>query len=191
MRPHLPALLTTAALLHTATWAPAAATPEPALTITMTDDTAETSEGTPLDYKITLTNPAAEERAADVELTLPVGAKATEVRDGGTAPEPWFAHWSLTIPANGTSTVSASFQAGAPRPDSKGYTATACTVRNYARLLCATDINQVPGAPDIHAVAGKASTEDGGPPVLIPIGVGVLVALGAGLLLHARTRSTP
>ena len=189
MRPRLPALVLATALLAPAlTWSPAAADPRSDLTITMTDNAADAAAGAPLDYRITLTNAdRAAPRTADVELTLPVGAHAVDVRDGGTAPEPWFAQWSLTVPAGGTTTVSAAFQAGQARAEAKGYAATACVVHNYARLLCATDMDQVPGSADIHAVATSTPT-DGANPWLIPVVAGVLVAAAAGTALHLLSR---
>jgi hypothetical protein len=87
-----------------------------------------------------------------------VGATATEVTDGERL-EPWLAAWQPTVPAGRTVTLSATFAAGKPRQEAKGYAAQVCLVHDHIREACATDINQLPGAADIHAL-GPAQPDE-------------------------------
>jgi hypothetical protein len=92
-----------------------------------------------------------------MELTMPVGARMAAVEGGGTAPDPWFAAWSLAVPARGEVTVTADFVAGAPAAGVKGYPASACVVAGGVRLTCSTRVEQLAGATDVHALATGGS----------------------------------
>jgi hypothetical protein len=157
------------------------------LAIHLDDGVTSAKDGDQLTYTVTLRNAdkAAPAQAA-IELTLPVGARSIAVNDGGDSPEPWFARWTLQVPPDGTATVSANFQAGPPVKDAKGYAATACVVRNFVRQLCASDIDQVPGAADIHATGSSS-----GPDLswIVPCAIGALLLGGVGLALYRRTKA--
>jgi hypothetical protein len=139
----------------------AAAQPAPSqnLAIALTGGAAQVHEGDRLHYTVTVRDTGARAHAGvRMELTMPIGARAGKVDGGGKAAEPWFAAWSLTVPAKGAVTVSADFVAGAPAAGVKGYPVSACVVAEGVRLTCSTRIEQVAGASDVHALTSPAAS---------------------------------
>lgn len=153
--------------------------------IAVDDKTAAVRTGDTVTYEVTLRNTTQVAATADVELTLPVGAAATTVGNGGRAPEPWYAKWTLDVPAGGSVTVSAAFVAGPPVDHANGYAASACLVEEFARLICATDTDQLLGADDIRVDLPG----DGNHTALLRVAVAILVLLAVvalGWLWHRR-----
>lgn len=190
-------LLLTAALLMGAAPAIATAAPEPpheaeGVAVAISDGVSQVAEGDTLDYRVTLHNTHADAPATvRLELSLPVGVSGGQVHDGGERVESWLAVWTPTVPAKGEVTVSASFVAGKPRPAAKGYAAQACLVHENVRQACATDINQLPGKPDIHAT-GPATAEEPGAgwlTWLVAILVAAVLAIGGTWLLFRGRRA--
>ena len=68
----------------------------------------------------------------------------------------------------------------------KGYAATACVVRNFVRQLCASDIDQIPGAADIHATNSSKGSALGW---IVPCAIGVVLLGGVAFALRQRTRN--
>jgi hypothetical protein len=188
------ALLLTAALL-VGVAAPATAAPQPpdeadGVAVDITDSRSEVAEGDTLDYRVTLRNTHTGAPAkVRLELSLPVGVSGARVADGGERVEPWLAVWTPTVPAKGEVTVSASFVAGKPRPEAKGYTAQACLVQENVRQACATDINQLPGRADVHALATTEAGDPGATWVtwLVAVLAAAVLAFG-GVWLVSRLR---
>jgi hypothetical protein len=181
-------LLLTAALLMGA--APAPPHEAGGVAVAISDGVSQVAEGDTLDYRVTLRNTHADTPATvRLELSLPVGVSGARVHDGGERVESWLAVWTPTVPANGTVTVSASFVAGKPHPAVKGYAAQACLVHENVRQACATDINQLPGRPDIHTMS-PATAEDPGVgwlTWLMAVLVAAVLAIGGTwLLFRAR-----
>ncbi|TDQ04982.1 hypothetical protein [Labedaea rhizosphaerae] len=129
------------------------------LAISLTGGATQVHEGDRLHYSVTVRDTGGHAHTGvRMELTMPVGARAASVAGGGKAAEPWFAAWSLTVPAKGVVTVSADFIAGAPAAGMKGYPASACVIADGVRLTCSTRIEQLAGASDVHAVTSPAGS---------------------------------
>jgi hypothetical protein len=157
------------------------------LAIHLDDEVTAVKDGDTLTYKVTVRNAdKAATATAAIELTLPVGARSVAVNDGGDSPEAWFARWTLQVPAGGSTTVSASFQAGPPVAGAKGYAATACVVRDFVRQLCASDIDQLPGEADIHATGPARGGIAGW---ILPCAIGAVLLGGVALSLWHRSRT--
>jgi hypothetical protein len=167
----------------------AAQPPSRDLAITLTGGVAQVHPGDRLHYSVTVRDTGGHAHAGvRMELTMPVGARAASVADGGKAPDPWFASWSLTVPARGVVTVSADFIAGAPAKGVKGYPVSACVVAGGVRLTCSTRIEQLAGAADVHALAPA-----GAPvwPYWVAGAVVVLLASAYFVWLRLRRRVVP
>ena len=127
------------------------------LAISLSGGATQVHEGDRLHYSVTVRDTGGRaHKGVRMELTMPVGARAAKVEGGGKAAEPWFAAWSLTVPARGEVTVSADFVVGAPAAGMKGYPASACVVAGGVRLTCASRVEQLAGASDVHALASPA-----------------------------------
>ena len=177
-------------------WAGAQELPDRAdgVAVAVADEVDEVAVGDRLAYTVTLRNTSARTAArVRLELTLPVGVSGAEVHDGGESVEPWLAVWQPTVPAGGTVTVSATFVAGRPRAAAKGYTAQACLVHDNVRLACVADIDQLPGAADVHAL-GPVPAEPGvgwRTWLAVVLGAAVVSVAMATLLLRRRTDESP
>jgi hypothetical protein len=180
------AVLGTAAVAVLLAAPEAAAQTSPNVSVTLTDGKAEVSAGDRLEYRVALRNKAATDATVDVELALPVGAFATEVTDGERL-EPWLAAWQPTVAAGSRVTLSATFTAGKPRQEAKGYTAQVCLVHDHIREACATDINQLPGTADIHAL-GTAEETAGWRTWLAAVTAAAATSILAATLLVRRRR---
>jgi hypothetical protein len=179
-------LLLTTALLMGATPAP----PHEAggVAVTISDGVSQVTEGDTLHYRVTLRDTHANTPATvRLELSLPVGVSDAHVHNGGERVESWLAVWTPTVPPNGKVTVSASFVAGKPRPAAKGYAAQACLVHENVRQACATDINQLPGKPNIHATSPTEDRGVGWLTWLTAILVAAILAIAA-IWLPSRAR---
>ena len=148
-------VLTAAAVLTGGGMAQAAA-PTAGLSVSVAGGVAQVHAGDRLHYEVTVTDTAgAEHKGVRLELTLPVGARATKVTDG-KAPEPWFASWTTTVPSGGATTLTADFVAGKPAAGTKGYAVSACVVAGGIRLTCAGRVEQLAGAASVHALTPPA-----------------------------------
>lgn len=165
----------------------AGAQPSSGLAIAMVGGGAAVHPGDRLHYSVTVRDTGGRAHTGvRMELTMPVGARAASVEGGGKAPEPWFAAWSLTVPAKGSVTVAADFIVGSPASGVKGYPASACVVADGVRMTCSTRIEQLAGASDVHGLASPASPVW---PYWVAGAVVVLLASAYFVWLRLRRRS--
>jgi len=173
-----------------ATMAMALPTTADGVSISVTDNVTSVRPDDTIEYQVTLHNTDRTEPATvHVELSLPVGAASKKVSEGGEALEPWLATWNPTVPAGGTTTVTATFTAGDARPNAKGYAAQACLVTNNINQACGTDINQLPGKANIHAAMATPEPSTT-PPWPIWLGAAGALAAAAVVTIH-RKRPEP
>jgi hypothetical protein len=138
-----------------ATGTPALAAGTSSLTIAVDNQTKQARAGSTLVYRVTVRNvDTARRTRADLRLSLPTGGALVEA-DGGGTPGQRAVTWVVDVPAGGSVTVTAKTRIGDVPPDTKGLAATACVLRKKEALpvVCASDVDQIPGALSIHATS--------------------------------------
>jgi uncharacterized repeat protein (TIGR01451 family) len=173
---------------------PSAAAPGKAsLAIGVTDGVDRATPGDTLNYTVTVHNhgPAAS-GAVNLKLTLPGGVTLASADHSGKSGPGGVVSWSLTVPAAGQVVVVAHATVGTPDAQAKGLAAVAC-VDGTEGLLCSSDIDQIPGRADVHAITG---TQQPTTPLwrhwwmiaTAVTGLLALLAVGGYLVLRRRIR---
>jgi uncharacterized repeat protein (TIGR01451 family) len=127
------------------------------MVIAVSDGVTSATAGDELTYTILLRNDgAADSGPHGVRFQPPSGAEVTTVDHDG-AREDGVATWSVDLPAGGTLTLTVGAKVVTLPEGVNGLAGIACLTHDGTPALCATDMNQIPGQPDIHAVV------EGGP----------------------------
>ena len=125
----------------------------------------------------------------DLRFTPPSGGELGRLDRGGTRAQR-DAAWRLRVGAGRTVTVSAQVRIAELSEGVKGLAAIACVMRSETPVLCATDVNQIPGRDDIHAVAtarDKSLFARAKP--WLAVGIGGLAAVAAAVVVLPAVRS--
>jgi len=175
--------------------APATGHPaQPSLSITVTDNVTKAAPGETLAYTVTVSNDGdAASGQVPVKLTLPGGVEFASADNGGTS-EQGAVVWKVTVPAAGHLTLTARGTVGTPAAGLNGLAGVACLEAGPANMLCSSDIDQIPGRRDVHAV-----TRAGGHTITpiwrrwwvlgTPVALAVIVGLALVFLLRRRQRT--
>jgi uncharacterized repeat protein (TIGR01451 family) len=164
-----------------------------AMVIGVSDGVTSATTGDELTYTISLRNDgAADSGPLGVRFQPPSGAEVTTVDHDG-AREDGVATWSIDLPAGGTLTLTVGAKVATLPEGVNGLAGIACITHDGTPTLCATDMNQIPGQPDIHAVVegGPAATHRSVP--WLAVG-GILIgaaALSIGAFVLIRRRRAP
>ena len=168
---------------------------EASLVVSVSDEVTTAALGDRLSYQISVRNQSRSGAyRLDLRFTPPGGSELGRLDRGGTRAR-GDAAWRLRVGAGRTVTVSAQVRIAELAEGANGLAAIACVMRGKTPVLCATDVNQIPGREDIHAAATARDRSlfarakpwlavgTGG---LAAIAVGVVVLLAVGR--HLRTR---
>jgi uncharacterized repeat protein (TIGR01451 family) len=165
------------------------------LSIAVTDSVAEAAPGDQLVYSVTVSNAGdAASGPVTVKLTLPGGvafASADRTGAGAHGSVSWKA---FSVPAAGHVTVTARGTVGTPAAGLNGLAGVACVDADKSTMLCASDIDQIPGRGDVHAVtqaSGKTVTPAWRRWSVVAAGAVAVAVLGGVLLLVLRRRRRP
>lgn len=93
-----------------------------------------------------------------IALTPPTGVELARVDGGGTV-KGGIAHWTVAVAASKSATLTAEARVTEVPEGVKGLAAVACVTEGGVPKLCATDIDQIPGRPDIHAATAAAKND--------------------------------
>ncbi len=167
---------------------------QPSLSITVTDSVTEAAPGETLAYTVTVSNDGdAASGQVPVKLTLPGGVEFASADNGGTS-EQGAVVWKVTVPAAGHLTLTARGTVGTPAAGLNGLAGVACVDAGPANMLCSSDIDQIPGRHDVHAV-----TRAGGHTITpiwrrwwvlgTPVALAVVVGLALVFVLRRRQRT--
>lgn len=173
---------------------PASTSAPPAWEVALTDATTEARAGTAT-YHVTIRNRG---RAAGknilIRLTAPTQITFAKA-DKQASVQPHEVAWTLNLAAAATATLHATGKVGPlPGAGQRGIAVSACAFqyRGKVPVVCAADINQIPGAPSIHQ-ASSGTVHAPGTPVwsrwwmwLTAAGALALALGGVGALLVGR-----
>ena len=109
-------------------------------------------------------------------------------RDNGVAT------WSIDVAAGATVTLTAATKVGSLPAGVNGLAGIACVTHDGTPSLCATDMNQIPGQPDIHAIVESSGPARSSVPWVAVGGVlagAVVLAFGGFFLLRRRGSARP
>lgn len=165
--------------------------PQAALSIAVTDGVSDAAPGDRLVYGVTVRNDGdAASRRVTVRLTLPGGVSFVSA-DGGGVSERGAVVWKVAVPAAGHVTVTARGTVGTLLAGLNGLAGVACVNAGGPDMLCSSDIDQIPGRGDVHAVT-RASVDTVAPVWdrrrVVAVGLAVVAALGGLVLLAVRRR---
>jgi uncharacterized repeat protein (TIGR01451 family) len=164
-----------------------------AMVIGVSDGVTSATTGDELTYTISLRNDgAADSGPLGVRFQPPSGAELTTVDHDG-AREDGVATWSVDLPAGGTLTLTVGAKVATLPEGVNGLAGIACITHDGTPSLCATDMNQIPGQPDIHAIVeGDPSATHRSVPWLAIVGILLgAAALSIGGFVLLRRRRSP
>jgi len=160
--------------------------PKASLSIAITDSVTDAGAGDTLVYRVTVGNDGdAASGQVTLKLMLPSGVAFMSADHGG-ANDRGSVVWKVAVPAAGHVTVTVRGTVGTPAAGLTGLAGVACVNAGEPNMLCSSDVDQIPGRGDGHAV-----TRAGGhvvPPVwhrrwLVAVWVVAVAVLGGVLLL--------
>jgi uncharacterized repeat protein (TIGR01451 family) len=127
--------------------------PQPSLTIAISDNVTAAAPGDTLVYTVTIGNGGdAASGKVPLKLMLPSGvafvsADSRGVENHGSV------LWKVSVPVGGHVTVTARGSVGTPAAGLTELAGVACVNAGEANMLCSSDIDQVPGGDDAHAAS--------------------------------------
>jgi uncharacterized repeat protein (TIGR01451 family) len=161
------------------------------MAISVTDGVTSATQGDELVYTISVRNDGADASGQlGIRFEAPTDARLTTVDQDGTR-DHGVATWSIDLPAGGAIELTAGTEVGTPPAGVNGLAGIACVVRDATPLLCATDMNQLAGRPDVNATVETAASEPRRRAVSRlagAIGLAVVAAFGVCGLFLVRLR---
>jgi len=160
-----------------------------AMVISVSDGVTSATTGDELTYAISLRNDgAADSGPLGVRFQPPTGAEVTTVDHDGARDDSG-ATWSIDLAAGDTLALTVGAKVAALPEGVNGLAGIACITSDGQPSLCATDMNQMPGQPDIHAIVESSAPAHRSVPWLAVGGILVgafVLALGGFFLLRRR-----
>ena len=160
--------------------------PQPSLTIAISDNVTVANPGDTLVYTVTIGNGGdAASGQVPLKLMLPGGVSFLSADSGGVE-EHGSVLWKVSVPVAGRVTVTARGSVGTPAAGLNGLAGVVCVNAGEANMLCSSDIDQIPGRGDGHAVGRTGGHTV--PPVwhrwwLVAVWAVVVAVLGGVLLM--------
>jgi uncharacterized repeat protein (TIGR01451 family) len=164
--------------------------PQPSLTIAISDNVGTAAAGDTLVYTVTVGN-AGDGASGQVplKLMLPSGVSFVSADSGGVN-DHGSVSWKVSVPAAGHVTVRARGSVGTPAAGLTGLAGVACVNAGRANMLCSSDIDQIPGRGDARPVtrAGAHIVPPGWHRWWLVAVWAVVVAVVGGVLLLLQMR---